>query len=70
MSIEIRINGQPREIDAHATVADVVRAMGVDENVTGVAVAVNDSVLPKRDWTSRRLAAGDVVEIIRAVQGG
>jgi sulfur carrier protein len=68
--MEIRINGKTSSVAADSTVADIVRSLGVDENASGVAVAVNDSVLPKRDWASRRLAAGDVVEIIRAVQGG
>jgi sulfur carrier protein len=70
MTIEIRINGQSNTVDASATVADVVRRHGVDERATGVAVAVNDAVVPKREWAARRIAAGDVVEIIRAVQGG
>jgi sulfur carrier protein len=70
VTIEIRINGHVSAVDANATVADVVRLHGVDEHTSGVAVAVNDTVVPKREWPSRRIAAGDAVEIIRAVQGG
>lgn len=70
MTIEIRINGTPSAVDASATVLDVVRRHGVDERASGVAVAVNDAVVPQREWAARRIAAGDVVEIIRAVQGG
>ena len=36
----------------------------------GVAVAVNDEVVPRTQWASRRLNAGDTVEIVRATQGG
>ncbi|HXV13424.1 MAG TPA: sulfur carrier protein ThiS [Candidatus Krumholzibacteria bacterium] len=68
--MEIRINGTMSTVAADSTVADVVHSLGVDEDTSGVAVAVNDSVLPKRDWAARRLAAGDAVEVIRAVQGG
>jgi len=70
MTIEIRINGQASEVDSNATVAEVIRRCGIDEHASGVAVAVNDTVVPKREWKARRVAAGDVVEIIRAVQGG
>lgn len=66
----IMINGKKTELDAASTLADVLRSFGVDENAAGVAVAVNDAVVPKREWNSRRVAAGDVVEVIRAVQGG
>jgi len=68
--VEIRINGKRSAVDATATVADVVRQYGVDEDASGVAIAVNDTVVPKREWATRRITAGDVVEIIRAVQGG
>lgn len=68
--IDITINGKTSAVDAGATVADVVHSIGVDEHTSGVAVAVNGSVVPRREWPSRRIAAGDVVEIIRAVQGG
>ena len=68
--VDITINGKASAVDPSATVADVVRCHGVDEHASGVAVAVNDTVVPKRDWKARRVAAGDVVEIIRAVQGG
>ena len=68
--INITINGKATPVDASATVADVARQHGVDENASGVAIAVNDTVVPKREWATRRIAAGDVVEIIRAVQGG
>lgn len=68
--IEIRVNGEASVVDVNATIAEVARRVGVDEDATGVAVALNDAVVPKREWSTRRVAAGDVVEIIRAVQGG
>ncbi len=68
--IDITINGQPERIAANATVADIVRQAGVDEDASGVAVAVNDTVVPRSRWQAQRVVAGDVVEIVRAVQGG
>jgi sulfur carrier protein len=36
----------------------------------GVAVAVNDEVVPRRVWSATALADGDRVEVLTAVQGG
>ena len=63
MKVEIRINGKASAVDATATVSDIVHQHGVDENASGVAVAVNDTVVPKGEWATRRIAAGDVVVI-------
>ncbi|MBI9114120.1 sulfur carrier protein ThiS [Sanguibacter suaedae] len=36
----------------------------------GVAVAVNDRVVPRSRWRSTHVVLGDRVEIVTAVQGG
>ena len=36
----------------------------------GVAVAVNNKVVRKADWTSAQLTEGDIVTVITAVCGG
>jgi sulfur carrier protein len=64
----ITLNGEPRQLPADSTVASVVALLTrVD---TGCAVAVNDEVIPRHDWASRTLSAGDRVEVLTAVQGG
>jgi len=67
--MEIILNGKPTRVVDNTTLADVVRSV-VDPNASGVAVAVNEVVVTQREWPSRRLAAGDSIEIIHAVQGG
>ncbi len=37
---------------------------------TGIAAAVNGEVVRRSSWASTRLAAGDKVEVLTAVQGG
>ncbi len=37
---------------------------------TGVAAALNGDVIRRAAWESTRLAAGDQVEVVTAVQGG
>ncbi len=70
MSIAIVINGKPMDVENAVVVADVMRNIGIALEGDGIAVAVNDAVVPKRDWSTRRVHDGDVIEIIRAVQGG
>jgi sulfur carrier protein len=68
--VRIVVNGSPREVQEDATVGALVTALGRDPEGRGVAVAVNDEVVPRGDWDERRLADGDQVEIVGAVQGG
>jgi sulfur carrier protein len=69
MSLELRINGEDRTVDA-GTIMELLRAEGVDETARFVAVAVNGTVAPRADWTTRSLGSGDDVEIVNPVSGG
>jgi sulfur carrier protein len=64
----IQINGAPRRTAPGTTVADLVRE--VAEGATGVAVAVNRTVVPRGLWAVTELHDGDAVEVLAAVQGG
>jgi sulfur carrier protein len=66
--ISVVVNGQPRELPGTATVADVVAATSASGN--GIAVAVNDEVIPRGGWRTKTLRDRDRVEILTAVQGG
>jgi sulfur carrier protein len=66
----IKLNGTMIEITAGETLAALLRRHDIAEDASGVAVAVNDAVVPKREWSARKLESGDTVEVIRAVQGG
>ena len=68
MTIQVTVNGQPREVAADINVGQVVAA--VTELATGVAAAVNGEVVPRRSWDGTRLRDGDRVEVVTAVQGG
>ena len=68
--MNVLLNGDPAELEAEATVADAVRAAGLETAGRGVAVAVGGEVVPRGEWDSRRLREGESVEVVRAVQGG
>jgi sulfur carrier protein len=68
--IQVTVNGQRQDIERGAVLVEMLRRLGIAVDTTGVAVAVNDTVVPRSGWTTQRLQDGDAVEIIRAVQGG
>ena len=69
MNATIQVNGADRALDT-ATVAALVTALGIAADARGVAVSLNGAVVPRGQWPTAALAAGDRVEVIRAMQGG
>jgi sulfur carrier protein len=65
----IVVNGEPRECDG-ATIVELLADLGVEERARGVAVAVNGEIVPRAHWTHHRVAEGDRVEALSAMQGG
>lgn len=67
--MNIRLNGDDKTVDA-ATVAELLRGMGVPDAARGVAVAVNGAVVPRSRWQQTGLKPGDDVEVVRPFAGG
>jgi len=42
----------------------------ITSSATGIAAAVNGDVVRRATWPSTRLAPGDQIEVMTAVQGG
>jgi len=66
--MKVLVNGSTEEIAAGTTVAEVVGRWA--RSPIGVAVAVNEAVVTRAEWSATTLAEGDRVEILTAVQGG
>ncbi len=66
----VELNGEPEQLPDGATVADAVKAVGVNGETRGVAVAVDGEVVRRADWMTTLLADRQAVEVVRAVQGG
>jgi sulfur carrier protein len=66
--MEVIVNGERKRLAAGATVAEAVRLITAE--TSGVAAAVNDEVVSRTAWDSTRVADGDRVEVLTAVQGG
>jgi sulfur carrier protein len=67
--MKVSVNGRWIDTDA-PTVAALLESLGITVGRSGVAVAINQEVVPRLKWAETRLSGGDKVEIIRAVQGG
>lgn len=70
--MEIILNGQAKQIAADYTVGQLVSEL-FSANASsgkGIAVAINQSVVPKSDWPARRLSPNDQITLITATQGG
>ncbi len=68
--MELTINGEKRTVEKVETLEDVMSLLGFSPDTGGVAVAVNNTVVPRTQWKSTRIQPSDAIEVIRAVQGG
>lgn len=68
--MRLRVNGEWMEWPAPLTVADLLERLGLGSVSVGIAVAVNNEVVPRTRWSETVLQDGDAVEIVRAVAGG
>ncbi|GAA4081507.1 MULTISPECIES: sulfur carrier protein ThiS [Streptomyces] len=64
----ISVNGEPRALASGTTLDLLVAALTPSRS--GVAAAVNETVVPRSAWPTTTLDDGDRVEVLTAVQGG
>lgn len=70
-SIPITVNGEERTVPQEYPLTELLLDLDIDpEETSGVAVAINESVVRQQDWDDVRLAEDDTVEVIQAQQGG
>ena len=66
--MEITINDQPHQVADGSTVAALLDELGLVGKP--LAVEVNLELVPRQGHATRRLAAGDRLEIVTLVGGG
>ena len=67
--MNVNVNDQPRSVSDSATLLDLLSELTLADR-RGIAVALNDSVVPRSGWAGRALAENDRVLVIHASQGG
>ncbi|MFP5390289.1 MAG: sulfur carrier protein ThiS [Gammaproteobacteria bacterium] len=66
--IDIEVNGERHRVAARTTLRELLDALDLPDQ--GIALAVNRSVVPRRQWSERQVAASDRIDIVRAIGGG
>lgn len=64
----IYVDGEEHEFPAGATVLEVAYDLGFDRN--GVVVAIDGTVIRRKDWRSNVLTGGMWVEVLAVPPGG
>jgi sulfur carrier protein len=67
--MDIYINSKLQQLNDTARITDVLTQLNITSQ-NGIAVAVNNNVIPKPDWDSYTLHPEDQITLIRATQGG
>ena len=68
MTIEIRLNGETRQINDGSTLQELIGSLQLPNRA--LAVAVNRKVVTRQKWPEYVLQPADQVELVRAIGGG
>lgn len=67
-TIDVEVNGRGETIPAEMTIADLLQLRQIGRQL--VAIERNGEIVPKNEFDSIRLEAGDRLEIVHFVGGG
>jgi len=68
-AMQVFINDEPKSSETWANLQDIIVSNGLLD-AKGIAVAVNNNVVPKQNWNSHQIDEGDKILIIKASAGG
>ena len=66
--MNVKINNTPFQLPEGATVSQVAEERNLPDR--GVALAVNNQMVPRAEWNNTVLAEGDDIVILKAFCGG
>ena len=68
MSLQITVNGEPRELEGLETLADLIATLG--QAPASLATAVNGEFVPRSARATVQLRDGDAVFTFQPITGG
>ncbi len=68
--MELKINQQRKIFDSNSLSIQEVLDTELPNTQTGIAVAINQTVIPKSNWNQFFVTENDEILIISATQGG
>lgn len=66
--MQIKVNGEIREIPQGSSMLDLIRSLGLEERV--MASALNMEIVKQDAWSQALLKEGDTIELLDFVGGG
>ncbi len=66
--MEINVNGQTRQVQSRASIAELLSEMNI--TARHVAVEVNLALVPREQHATHTLSPGDRLEVVTLVGGG
>ena len=67
--MNIYVNNKLQELPGHAKITDVLITLDITTQ-KGIAIAINNNVIPRTEWDAYILQAEDKMILIKATQGG
>jgi len=67
--MEVTINNQNYLLNDACSIEQMLAAV-ISTETNGLAIAVNQTIIPKADWATHVLNPADQVILIKATQGG
>ena len=67
--MEVTYNNQVKEIHSETLVSDFVLSQ-IGDKQNGIAMAINQVIIPKTEWSKTYIKSNDSLLIIKATQGG
>jgi sulfur carrier protein len=68
--MELKINNQTKQFATDSLTVQALLDLEIPEKQNGIALAINNTVIPKYDWKSYLIQETDDILIISATQGG
>ncbi|PWA10192.1 sulfur carrier protein ThiS [Flavobacterium laiguense] len=68
--MELKINNQTKQFPLDSLTVQALLDLEIPEKQNGIAIAINNTVIPKTHWNSHFITETDDILIISATQGG
>lgn len=68
--MELKINNQTKQFATDNLTVQALLDLEIPVKQNGIALAINNTVIPKSDWNSHLIKETDDILIISATQGG
>lgn len=68
--MELKINNQIKQFEQNVLNVQALLDLEIPLKQNGIAIAINNTVIPKSNWNSHPIQETDEILIISATQGG